>query len=469
MLLASLFIAAFARSIASPVPTAIPSSIPSPVYVVAATITASQCDPTRTRTIFDILYSCIGVILLCTYISIHHNIPDQNDSWAKATWLKIRTTLYALIAPEMVMMWAIRQWVMARRIARANKHRGWTSTHGFFIQMGGLVQRKQTREGTTYEVLCTTEYRDNEDRNMKSVKIPCIPEKEIQDHGKGDLLAKAIVVVQNTWFVAQCIARHVQGLVLTEIELVTLAFATLNVFMYGLWWNKPLNIGYPIYFDEDGNRVDGPLAMIDRPDDDEGQVRKWGGAWYERVWRSISGYGVGCWSVLESVKESWNNYRKEYGVFAVIVVPFSSVFLPFWHMMTQTDVKNRPTSIHPFYAAKMDYKDEDLAIFYGSMIGVVFGGIHLIGWNYLFPTTSELWLWRASSLVLTIVPPFLAVGAALSTRYHSTMVLGFAVFLGAPIYFSARVILLFLAFFTLRALSDSAYQNVRWTDYIPHI
>ncbi|KAF8646428.1 hypothetical protein AX16_007221 [Volvariella volvacea WC 439] len=124
MLLAGLFIAAVARSLASPVPVTVPrTTTSSPICVVAAAITASRCDPTRTRTIFDILYSCIGVILLCTYISMHHNIPDQNDSKAKAIWMKVRTTLYALIAPEVVMVWAIRQRIAAGRIAEQNKRR----------------------------------------------------------------------------------------------------------------------------------------------------------------------------------------------------------------------------------------------------------------------------------------------------------------------------------------------------------
>ncbi|KAF8659682.1 hypothetical protein AX16_001808, partial [Volvariella volvacea WC 439] len=235
MLLASLFLAALARSLASPVtPTSPSGPIPHPIYAITETLTARQCDPTRMRTIYDILWSCIGVILLCTYISIHHNIPDQNDSWIKATWIKLRTTLYALLAPEMVIMWAIRQRIMSGRIAEQNKHRGWTRTHGFFLQMGGLVQ---LAADSTYRVVC----------DVDGVEIPRIPEKEIRDRGKGDILAKAIVILQTTWFVAQCIARHVQGLVLTEIELVTLAFATLNVITYGLWWDKPLNVQYPIY------------------------------------------------------------------------------------------------------------------------------------------------------------------------------------------------------------------------------
>ncbi|KAF8642802.1 hypothetical protein AX16_009435 [Volvariella volvacea WC 439] len=447
MLLASLFLAAFAHSYASPVPATIPgSTIPSPICVVAAAMTASRCDPTRTRTISDILYSCISVILLCTYISIHHNIPDQGDSWVKATWMKIRTSLYALIAPEMILMWAIRQRIMAGRIAEKNKDRGWTRTHGFFVQMGGLVQRQSN---LTYKVLC-------KEGDINGAKIPHIPEKEIMDHGKGDLLAKALVVVQTTWFVAQCIARHLQGLVLTEIELVTLAFATLNVITYGLWWDKPLNVGYPIYFDENGTRIDGPQA-----EGDEGQVEEDKGAWYERIRGSMS--------------ESW----KEWGPWAIIAAPFAAVFSPLADMIEEEGNDSRPTSVLPFYAAWMSEGDRNLAVVYGSVIGVLFGGIHLVGWNFQFSTTTELWLWRVSSLVLVIVPLFLAIAYAFDYAYSKLHIkilgtvgvafLAPALLLGPPLYFAARIILLFLAFFSLRCLPESAYQNVRWTEYLPHI
>ncbi|KAF8651845.1 hypothetical protein AX16_004645 [Volvariella volvacea WC 439] len=277
MLLAGLFLTFFARSVASPTPISVPSStIPSPICVVSAAITASECDPTKYRTIFGILYSCLGVIILCTHISIHPNIPDQDSSCLEVLWLTFRTTFYATIAPEMVILWAMRQKIMAGRIAKENEHRGWTQTHEFFVQMGGLIQRTRHEKEVVYQVAGVTTGKEGP-VNWDGIKIPHIPEKEIRDRGKGDVLAKAIVVVQTTWFVAQCIARHAQGLVLTEIELVTLAFATLNVVTYGLWWDKPLNVGYPIYSDEEGNRVDGPRATIGTSE----------GSWYGKIWSSM--------------------------------------------------------------------------------------------------------------------------------------------------------------------------------------
>jgi len=66
------------------------------------------------------------------------------------------------------------------------------------------------------------------------------------DKSKGDALAKFVAVVQTTWFVAQCIARGVEGVAITNIEILTLSFAMLNFLTYFLWWNKPQRVCYPI-------------------------------------------------------------------------------------------------------------------------------------------------------------------------------------------------------------------------------
>lgn len=85
------------------------------------------------------------------------------------------------------------------------------------------------------------------------ILFPTITETEIQDHSKGDGLTKGIAIFQTTWFVAQCITRHVQGLVVTELEIITLAFATLNGLMYFFWWNNPLAVRYstPVFLLEE--------------------------------------------------------------------------------------------------------------------------------------------------------------------------------------------------------------------------
>ena len=74
------------------------------------------------------------------------------------------------------------------------------------------------------------------------IDFPDITQKEIKDRSKGDVLSKSLVILQTGWFVVQCIARAIEHLPVTELELVTVAFATLNFVTYVFWWNKPLNV-----------------------------------------------------------------------------------------------------------------------------------------------------------------------------------------------------------------------------------
>jgi hypothetical protein len=67
------------------------------------------------------------------------------------------------------------------------------------------------------------------------IDFPRITENEIQDKSKGDGLSKGLVIVQTGWFLLQCITRGVERLPITELEIVTLAFAALNFVTYGLW------------------------------------------------------------------------------------------------------------------------------------------------------------------------------------------------------------------------------------------
>ena len=60
-------------------------------------------------------------------------------------------------------------------------------------------------------------------------------------------MSKAVAILQSIWFfIVQCIARGVEGLALTELDLVTLALASLNGLMYYFWWDKPFGVMEPI-------------------------------------------------------------------------------------------------------------------------------------------------------------------------------------------------------------------------------
>ena len=78
------------------------------------------------------------------------------------------------------------------------------------------------------------------------IEFPTVTMEEIEDRSKADGFSKTIAFGQTLWFVTQCIARRSQDLDLTLVELLTLSLAVLNVLMYFLWWNKPLDVRCPV-------------------------------------------------------------------------------------------------------------------------------------------------------------------------------------------------------------------------------
>lgn len=80
----------------------------------------------------------------------------------------------------------------------------------------------------------------------RRIRLPKITKDEINDMSKGDALSKGFALLQLTWFIVQIITRAVQGLVITELELITAALAGLNSVMYVFWWSKPHDVRSPV-------------------------------------------------------------------------------------------------------------------------------------------------------------------------------------------------------------------------------
>ncbi len=85
--------------------------------------------------------------------------------------------------------------------------------------------------------------------NDDTIEPPKISEAEILDRSKGDVISKTVVILQTTWFISQCISRWSVSIPVTELEVITLGFAIANGFTYALWWNKPQNVGVPVYLE----------------------------------------------------------------------------------------------------------------------------------------------------------------------------------------------------------------------------
>ena len=294
-------------------------------------------------------------------------------------------------------------------------------------------------------------------------------EKDIQDKSKGDSFSKGFAVLQTTWFVSQCIARGVAGLVITELELATFAFAVLNGILYFLWWNKPLNVSSPtpIYLHRHStscSNVDDRSSLTTR----ERSLERYSSTSLQHS----SAFGRFCTYSCGLLKAPF---------FALRYVWQTTLFhreINQWPTLPTRSGRRQnqevpPLSVPTFYAPST--RREDRARLIGLGIGVLFGGIHCIAWSFEFPSIAEKWIWRISAVNVTVIPivmaslyvviliGFVRVGSIFITiiRYmYSTCMV---------VYSISRSALLILPVIALRSLSPASLVEFKWSAFIPHI
>jgi hypothetical protein len=87
--------------------------------------------------------------------------------------------------------------------------------------------------------------------------------RSIVDRSKADSLAKLLVCAQAFWMVLNVIARKLDGLPNTLIELNVVVHVVVMVVVYGLWWDKPLGVMTPIILNLSTNSYNGQIPEIE--------------------------------------------------------------------------------------------------------------------------------------------------------------------------------------------------------------
>ena len=116
----------------------------------------------------------------------------------------------------------------------------------------------------------------------------------------------------------------------------------------------------------------------------------------------------------------------------------------------------------PTFYAKEEHKVKLSCVICMTVIGVVFGGIHCVGWFFNFPSSVEAMLWQVSSVVLTgiafLFPMLFAFGATLfgdpiirTDPWQYFTIAVSSIFL--VVYVVSRLLLLVEAFISLRQLN----------------
>ena len=84
-------------------------------------ITPACICPADQRTIWEILWSCLATIFACSWVSIHPNIPAPNESSWRIFLRRLELMFWAVFGPEMIITWALRQWLGARHLEKLYK------------------------------------------------------------------------------------------------------------------------------------------------------------------------------------------------------------------------------------------------------------------------------------------------------------------------------------------------------------
>ena len=312
----------------------------------------------------------------------------------------------------------------------------WSTTHGFFIIMGGfhLFERssKEASNGNRSisreddKPLHPLQEYDLRKSDAYSESFTMPTQAEIKDRGKSDWLAKSLVLLQTTWFVMQCIARAIKHLPVTHLEIITVAYAAMNFVIYIFWWNKPLNVNRPV-------RVFRKLEPVQTQ---------------SRVSEPIS----------QTRELTWKRIRKSLEMILRFIGGFQDDVVYLSH-------EDRV----PMFWADSATDQQMAADIMMLGVGACFGAIHCIAWPFSFPTHAELLIWRISSVAITAVPIYIPFMFLLASWWKSLYFAIISILPAGILYIIARAVTLVLAFTSLRDLPAGAYETVHWTTFIPHI
>lgn len=399
----------------------------------------------NTRGTLGIVWSCLIVLSVCVWNVLHHNLPSEDEGYWSVFWRKMRWATLAVTAPELLTLFAVMQWNAANISVREMKsleYQHWTKVHAFYANAGGFVL--ETPTFPPFPINASSLFYLIEQGRLV---VPTITERNIWDRSKADLFAKYVAFVQTAWLLCTTIARGIQKLPITPIELFTVAFVVPTIATQFFWAQKPQNVEAPV------------ILTVD-------------------------------WEIKELLKDAGSEAMMPY-----VDTPMDFIEKPIWDGW-----KRRPSLLHfgglerrPLTRIPNDYSPppptgKEATFIW--VISVAHAGIHCAGWDFEFPTWIEMVLWRISSLTLLVVMAIGGIVPVLSTRpwfdfsfnllwiwvreaRRKTWIREWAfaslVNFAYLAYIMARLVIFAELFSVFRSLPREAYQDVNWSAFWPHV
>ena len=417
--------------------------------------------------------------------------------------------------------------------------------YGFFAVMGGFrvphpgLEEKTSLISLTPGALKALAY---------TGRFLWIDDSEVQDRSKADGLAKLLICTQVTWLSVECLARKASNLPLTILEIHTFIHVVCALTIYLIWFKKPLDIKEATVAnltaeDDEVLSLLHLLGMLKQKkthqilpisDADQKITPRWfkftthpnNNATFGR--KPMDGTIDLATVMTTKMKLVNGEFHKDpskrlrptayaitgddaTGLKAFAVVPVFPDSSPNRDAYVELEW---PKDISPLFrkqayrawnrhesddtdwtewSIRVGDRADNFEDLHGSTFSIViqililmaYGGVHLSAWNSHFPTKIEMWLWRASALLLAGTTPLVFAFAIPGILYliineiSKTLgklcrfvfwvlmcILGPAVFAA---YVFARFFLVVESFISLRSVPIGVYSAVPWSSYVPHI
>ena len=387
------------------------------------------------RGTFDIVWSCVATLAICVWVMLHLNVPAKDDTPWALFLRKIRWLALAILAPELLMLFASGQWASAKRSVTEMEELGytnWSLVHAFYADSGGFLLC--ARDCIPFPITAKQIYYLVHKAYMQ---IPAITKEEIWDKSKADKLAKTIASLQASWLVAQVMARASLQLPITLLELSTVALISCTGATFFFWFHKPLKVDIPttIYLD------------------------------------------ISIAEVLVLAGDEASHPFRDTPLDFVEPQLYTSSQMPLRHWW---GVQRRPLPRIP------NDRDSRLHNFRTVVLVAIptasFSLLHLAAWNFEFPTRAEQLLWRWTCISMGIVLGigcFVEAGSIIKDNYTTTGLTnlnGYKLkwpknllfFVPLALYVSARLIAVVEIVVSLRLLPSGCFQNIQWLNILPH-
>ncbi|KAI4114677.1 MAG: hypothetical protein LQ345_004587 [Seirophora villosa] len=325
------------------------------------------------RGTLEIVWTCLTVIVLNTWTVLHINIPPPQWNPWRMYLHKLKWAFVTVMIPEGILGIAFTQWRHARNTIPKMRRflPAWTLQHGFYAEMGGFkVVDETTGQQYTFR---TAQLHWLAQSGL--ISMPAITKKDIRDKSKASRLAKFLACLQSAQFVVSSLARVVQHLPLTTLEIGTLPFIGCTWLTYFFWWDKAVDMETSTVIYTPGISKENLRRLAEAT-----CFSKKSGSWYRPAVKEIHSRG---WDFY------WFERSADMKTLSLVrgnnLVP-SELHDFVKHSEAETRVASwYLPSVNEFLASEWDNVNDTVLV----LAGWFFNGLHLAAWNNQFPTDVE--------------------------------------------------------------------------------